>query len=51
MGDAALSYLGQLLGGMFKSKTTATATAAAATPTAATNAACADGTCAAPASQ
>ncbi len=49
MGDSALSYLGQLLGGMFKSK--ATATASAASPAASTNAACADGTCAAPASQ
>lgn len=49
MGDSALSYLGQLLGGMFKSK--ATATASAASPAASTNAACADGTCAVPASQ
>ena len=51
MGDSALSYLGQLLGGMFKSKATTAATASAASPAASTNAACADGTCAAPASQ
>ena len=51
MGDSALSYLGQLLGGMFKSKATTAATASAASPAASTNAACADGTCAVPASQ
>ena len=50
MGDSALSYLGQLLGGMFKNKATTTATAAAAgsADSAASGAACADGACAVP---
>jgi hypothetical protein len=50
MGDSALSYLGQLLGGMFKSKATTTASAVAASPaaSAASGGACADGACAVP---
>ena len=50
MGDSALGDLGQLLGGVVKSKDTSTATASAATPaaSAASGAACADGACAAP---
>ena len=44
MGDSALGYLGQFLGGVFKSK----APAAAAGSSAASGGACADGSCAAP---
>ena len=44
MGDSALGYLGQLLGGVFKSK----APAAAAGSAAASGGACAEGSCAAP---
>ena len=47
MGDSALGYLGQLLGGVVKSNTTAAKAAAAAPAAAATSgAACADGSCA-----
>ena len=50
MGDSALGYLGQLLGGLVKSKDTSTVSATAATPatSAATVPACADGSCAEP---
>lgn len=50
MGDSALGYLGQLLGGVVKGKDTSPATASVATPTveAAAGAACADGSCAVP---
>ncbi len=52
MGDSALGYLGQLLGGMFKSGTTASATkstTSAAANASAAGAACADGNCSVPA--
>ena len=49
LGDSALGYLGQLLGGLVKGKDTSTATASAAPPSAAASgAACADGACAVP---
>ena len=48
MGDSALGYLGQLLGGVFKSGTAPKATAAAKAVEAATGEAFADGACAVP---
>ena len=50
MGDSALGYLGQLLGGVVKGKDTSTATASAIAPAASAtaDAACADGACAVP---
>ena len=48
MGDSALGYLGQLLGGVFKSGTTATTTKTV-SPAATNDSACADGSCSAPA--
>ena len=50
MGDSALGYLGQLLGGVVKGKDASTAAASAAAPaaSAASGAACADGACAVP---
>ena len=48
MGDSALGYLGQLLGGVVKSNAAAKATAAAPAAAAASGAACADGACAVP---
>lgn len=48
MGDSALGYLGQLLGGVVKSNTAANASAAAPVASAAPSAAYADGACSVP---